>query len=622
MSNILIHIRRISILLTPLLTSVLHADTSAVDVIMNQLFSYPAVQLPAPKAESVEKLLHMLITLSPYQRQQVAEQLHQELKDELQQLNKMIEARETAKKPISQELFFKRFILKQQIKHFSRMIARYQKELSWFARATGTLAHAYRNAFAYTRSLLGEKEAQSTIDQTAQLLRNYIDIERKEILFNYTNLIRFLHTKPSVPFPDLINFWDTEQLQAKIKKRSRTINPTVDVQMVELLISLGAQAIAMAGGEAAVQWIDKLDEELFKSIKKQETVLSDSWKRFQKNLNNKKTAFLKALGTAFTSSQKALADDYQKTQKRLQEELLYLNRSVNLAQPIQRALTDPLGFDLLFAAARMVTPAADKQPWYNVFQVKGSDWEFDTNTNSFWQNGLVPMPQPPFWKKKGKWSLAGDDPAANSIFTEWITDGPSYDIEVECTLITCTYPFFAGVMFNRGRWISGDDERLWWSRLVGLYGTETTKNDPKTRAINLSFGEQDIFFPTENKPKKVTSPLQQIMENKTKPINFKLPQTTIQSLVANPQTFVFAITNKPGSATITLNKKDGTKRTQLYSTTVSDLKEYLYKYHGIGFIASGCQASFKIIKPAALTYSQKERDAFDKTVQKLVSEKT
>ena len=85
------------------------------------------------------------------------------------------------------------------------------------------------------------------------------------------------------------------------------------------------------------------------------------------------------------------------------------------------------------------------------------------------------------------------DPSQSSIFTEYISNAPSYDIEVECTLYNCKYPFFVGIMFNRARWIAADPERIWQYRLVGLYGKQSSPNDTTSQTIELGFAQANHF---------------------------------------------------------------------------------------------------------------------------------
>ena len=47
--------------------------------------------------------------------------------------------------------------------------------------------------------------------------------------------------------------------------------------------------------------------------------------------------------------------------------------------------------------------------------------------------------------------------AQTTIFTEYITSEKEYTIEAEITLVDCTYPFFAGIVFNKARWVSGSE---------------------------------------------------------------------------------------------------------------------------------------------------------------------
>ncbi|MEX0940309.1 MAG: hypothetical protein WDZ41_03040 [Candidatus Babeliales bacterium] len=534
----------------------------------------------------------------------VAKQVNENLKKQQEETNALIAKMQTHNQNIPYELFFKQFCLEQQIKHFQDYITDNEKALPFLQKIRHIISPF----------LLRIDHS----DLTKQIL-NYITYERENILFNYSNLLTFLAAKKNVSWPKLIDFWDTPELEEKLKKRSKHITEVPQVQFAELILSFALQGLVLAGGELGIQWVDEADKKIYEQYSKQQQEIANSWDVFQKTLQQQQEKTIKKIEDSFSKAQEKLNNEYKQSSALLQEELVYLNQAINLDKPMDRYLEAWINWDRYFATSNMLAPNASCI-WHNIFNVfNKSDWQFESDTQSFWQNSLVLMPKPFYWQQAAKEkNIFTNDPATHSIFTEYATGSGSYDIQIECTLINCSYPFFVGILFNRGRWISGDPERVWWYRLLGLYGTQAKSDDKATREIALRFGQQDLIFPP-NQKEKITAPFEQINTASKPAINFKLGEQAIKTLEHDPITFIFNVTNRPNDLTISLEKKeiknDKETRTLLHKTSLTNLDSYIFKFHGIGFMAIGCQAQFKIIKPTALIFSGQQIDQFNKKIK-------
>lgn len=588
------------------------------------IFGDLGLAIPFAERRKTETLIYNLLSASDYQLHQVAHHLIAKLEKQLHETELSIQKIETEKKQVSYAFFYKEFLLKKQIEHVQRYKTAIEKQLSTWQIVSEQAIGLYNATFSLIGSWFGYKPKEDITEKITNQIVSYITFERENILFNYEKLLTLLAVRKINTLPKLIDFWDTPQVQQELKIRAKQVGPKVKVQFWAAAASMAAdfalQGLVMAGGELAMQWVDEADQLIYKIIQKRQQKITDDFKIFRKQVDTDQKTMRTNISTAFAASQKLLNQEFVQTNAQLREEIVYLNQAINLDIPIKHYLQAWRSWDQYFQTSPMFTPKT-MYSWYNIFNIyTHGDWEFDATTNSFWQNGLVEFPKPLLWQKKEKKDIFTDDPAAESIFTEYITDKLSYDIEVECTLLTCTYPFVVGLTFNRGRWISGDPERVWWYRLLGLYGQEGTPGDATTRNINLSFAQQKLELPGGQREKEViTSPLEQIMKDKTTPINYKLDAKAVTDLVKNPITFVFKITNQPSTVTIELDQKekDATgKETikQLYSGSVSNLERYIYQYHGIGFMAAGCQATFKITKPEGLVYTSQEIGEFKKQI--------
>ncbi len=390
-------------------------------------------------------------------------------------------------------------------------------------------------------------------------------------------------------------------MQAELVTRAKSITPEATIQFISELFMLALQSFMMGGNGMYIQWLVEEDGKIFEEYQKKQGEIETRFEVFVNQLQAIKKNLIQQIFNGFKTGLQKIYDERKKASDAAVQEQIYLFKSINLSDPAIHMLSwPPIPYDQMFEASIMNTPK--RQQWYNIYQQ--GDWEFDPKTKSFFQNGLVPFGMP-FWQqdfrklqKPGeKEEVYPTDPSRNSIFTEYISNEKSYEVSIECTLLNCSYPFFVGIFFNRGRWISGDPERLWQYRLVGFYGTQTNDKDPATRSINLGFAQQIITF--EKEKENIISPLEQITRAKPTDdhILYTLSKNDTDLLAKDSITFIFDITTSPETVTVTVSKKG---KEQLIQKTFSNLDSTIALFGGIGFMAPGAQAEFKIIKPEKL----------------------
>lgn len=578
------------------------------------IFVYGSAGIDASPEQlvKIKSLLEDLFAASDCQRYEIAQQLLVNLKDAENNIQQQIEQLKDKEHVVDQKLFFSLFYFHEQRAYIENYKKKLFDNFSMLERMECSCSLSFKKLRSWFKKTIKQNSA-TWEELVADKIMDYIEFEQNNILFNYDHSLTFFHVAKKTQLPDLLNFWTDRTLQRQILDRARSITAEVKVQFLEDLLMMMLQSYLMAGDSMYGQWLDqRLSDEFDVANKKQQEIQTEFQKYIQ-SLNSIQKRVVGQILAGFNTGMKKLSDDYKKVNKQQIKEQTYLFKSINLDYPIQQALfSPPTPYDQIFQASIMNTPKS--QQWYNIYQY--GDWEFDPVRNSFWQNQLVPFGIP-FWQqgfsalqKPGaeKQGQSYTDPAENSIFTEYISNEKTYDIVVECTLINCSYPFFLGVFFNRGRWISADPERIWQYRLCGLYGNQTRPDDSASRSINFAYAQQIIKI-IDNK-ENIISPLEQITTARAGQSDimlYQLPKTDIDFLAKDAITYVFTIKTSPTAVTLSLAKKG---ERQLFSTTLNNLEKYLAIFGGIGFMAAGCQAEFKIIKPEKLVFSDADLKNF------------
>lgn len=390
-------------------------------------------------------------------------------------------------------------------------------------------------------------------------------------------------------------------------------------------ILIGTQEGASIANEA----VTKEYETASKAIETDQTNLNNASQSFFEKIDGVTSSQSTAISKIISSSQ----DQITSLQKKQQEEITNVDNYMQAITSLNFALSDYLDkkntllFDQLFTNSIMYTPAG--VTWRNVFQV--GDWNFDENTNSFWQlKDTAFLTQTDNTKKDSP-----DDAHKNSIFTEWITNN-TYEISCSITIYKISYPFYVGIIFNKARWISGDTHGLEKYRTLGIYGDVNKK-------ITLRFAQQQIQNPTSaTTPALPIGPLAQIYNDQgiqdftinqnaftsitTKPITFHIKIKPSQNSVSykiwssgsqEPTTYTNLLTatvHKNNFVTVTTKSATDTqpaKTTKYLATNDNDI----YLYHGLGFLSPGAIAEFKLKGPQPLLFNQANIALFTKDVE-------
>ncbi len=559
------------------------------------------------QAKRLENIIENIMNANSQTTAQAIPLALKKLNQELLALDKKINDKHAQESTVDRKLFYQKFILESTIEYLSRLSTAMPEQRSFLDRFWQSAKDLIGRSDPHA-----EKIANDILEFNTYIVDNY--------LLDYDKLLLFFAGMKKAPLPQVINFWSDPAQQLKLQKRAATLRTNIKTQWIEEIAMVALQSLLLGGEGMYKQWLDEQAQQEFLALQKKINNASDDLNTFLKKLADKqKNEIVPAILNSFKTGQKNISDQYGIINQNQSKELNYLFQSINLDSPVQHYLMFPIiPWDQYFENGIMLTPN-NGHPWYNIFQVNYGNlgWIFDPVANSFIQTGLVFFGTP-FWTNKDN---SGSDPSQNAIFTEYISSQNSYEIEIDMNLINCSYPFFAGVMFNRARWISADPERIWQYRLLGLYGNQTDPKDPKTRSIVLGFGQQIIQFDTDpttgQKTETILSPLQ--LATTQAPL-FTLPTVDIDTLDKEPILYTLKITTAPTQVQLTLSKKDvHGAATQLYSTTLANLDNYLAIFHGIGFMSPGCQTEFKIIKPDALVYTKEQLETFSAKTSQLLA---
>ena len=297
-----------------------------------------------------------------------------------------------------------------------------------------------------------------------------------------------------------------------------------------------------------------------------------------------------AVGSYFNTQVTAISNSQANAEKTAQAEANYLFQNLSLQQPASSlvSLSAASTFDQYFSTAIMATPISNFT-WYNIMGSAAGDWLFDPVSNSFWQNQAVTF-------------SATDDMSVislNSIFVEYYPSQKPYTITGSFTLYKTTFPFFAGIMFNKNRWISGNQEGQNKCRLVGIYATSAT-------TAGIYFAEQyelsnaDAIAENSKNPTPIKMPLMQIMNGHVNPLA-PVSDTTLAKISSEPIVFNFTITTSPTSASIKIWADTDKEPAQAF--LIQNLDSSFYLYHTLGFMSPGAATEWKITAPKELTFS-------------------
>lgn len=413
------------------------------------------------------------------------------------------------------------------------------------------------------------------------------------------------------------------------------------------------QFIIMKGLGETENLMSKEDQEAMKPILDQIHDLSDELQKEQEKIKKNTEATLKKLQDDFSKSREAIQTTTGTFLEDLQKEFTYITHLMNISQGAETfTLNYPITQDLLFKQAPMLTPEnAANTIWYNVWNDRNSygNWLYDPNLNAFVQYGAPLGSLKDTIKNYLNNQALGENGQFNpfladynQIFTEYFPTKQVYTISIDVTLIDAQFPFCCGVAFNKARWLAGSLDRSNSYRFIGIIGTLVDKNnkktfDPKgaTKKLAIYFNQTSLDILDHR-----SSPVAELLSKEFDNEQLRLCDITqdIDNLGKNPLTYSVQITVRPDhqirsqefindqgakisyqtkgvadSLEVIIKKSDQILNKNRTLFTINNFykstKKNLYKmnealdwYHGIGFIAPRCQASFTIHEPSELQY--------------------
>ncbi len=386
--------------------------------------------------------------------------------------------------------------------------------------------------------------------------------------------------------------------------------PNYSNMLKDMALMMGAQI----GASEANREITQEFQDTFADVQKDQTVLNNQTSNFLSAMQTAQNTQMTNISTIFSQARTQVKNIGTQEQQEILDAQSYIQSVVSLQQPTSDYLDNPIVYDQLFTNGTMYTPQGII--WKNVFQV--GDWEYDENNESFWQYKITP-----FVSTNSNPTI---DTFKNFIFTEWNPKQP-YEIVCDITLYKVSYPFYAGIIFNKARWISGDTYGLQKYRTLGIYGDTQKK-------IHLCFAQQKN--PVQNKQTQTVSvpltPIEQIYQGQGIQ-NITINQNSFKNLQNGQTTFHIKIKPGPNSVLYKIwgaNSPEPSQYTTItiptnnsatHLVTVSDASAnpitYLaansndiYMYHDIGFLSPGAVAEFKLKGPQKILFSQKNITAF------------
>ena len=377
----------------------------------------------------------------------------------------------------------------------------------------------------------------------------------------------------------------------------------VQNMLVDMAIMMGTQT---AANEANTLWASQQDAVFFDVLSQASSNVQVDFSTFQNTIGSAESDSLSGVINNFTNVASDISTDKSQATADATAESDYLLEMTSLDLPQTNYLFDAPTFDVLFNNSKMYVP--DGITWYNTNQV--GDWEYDPNTQSFWQYEVVDSSQ------TGSDGTASTATAANNnIFTEFFTGESSYDIECDITVFSVSYPFYAGIIFNNNRWISGDMSGLRRYRTVGIYGADENN-------IGVYYAEQYVDASADANATDVSemtgsikAPLDQIFDGTAQKLD-SLDASSFADLADKEASYTFAINNSSGAITVTFGAADGSSSTR---ATVTPQDPSIFLYHGVGFTSPGAVAQYNLKGPDVVLFSSDAITAFQEEVSTAAS---
>lgn len=279
----------------------------------------------------------------------------------------------------------------------------------------------------------------------------------------------------------------------------------------------------------------------------------------------------------FSSQQAQVAQQHTDSAAQAQLEVEYITKSVSSAQPAQNFVQYPIIFDQRFESGSMYTPDY-KTIWYNTTPV--GNWMYDPAIKSLLQTQLVDL-----YTKDAQGTQSAVYAENNCVWTEWFPAQQPYTIHGAVGVHKVSYPFFVGVLFNKARWISGNQDCIRKYRALGIFANSA--QDAAVYCVELlDDGKGSVQLITD-----------QLLGKKVQPL-FTLPATDFADLGAQEVSYEFSVT--PSAKDIKISWKKIGSQDPAHTQTVPSKNSMLYMYHGIGCMSAGAVTEWKFKEPAQL----------------------
>lgn len=433
-----------------------------------------------------------------------------------------------------------------------------------------------------------------------------------------------------------------------------------------MLADLALQQAIMMGQGAADMLFYEDEQKKQKELSDQMKAISEDLKKSREALSASTKIERDKIGDRFKNQYAAVSAALTQASQDSLNETAYIQRLVGKSSEDARSFltVEPVAWDRAFALSPVRLPpgSATGPTWYNVMKnaAAAGNWLYDSDLKGFVQCGYSLEPvfksaNVPGLFKYVLSSMADSkddktgtvkkfDPStsiANIIFTQYyptqVELKSGYTVRGELTLLNATFPFCAGIVFNKARYLAGSFERPFTFRFVGLYADKNKKIGLYVGQTSIEQSEGMPFIQSpfdkiftrydDADPAKITRSAQELYGLSASDLgatDSKIDSSgAAERIGRNQPTYIFELTVAQQTISVALSKKaaDGTEKLLYFSDKIdpsqypalgvpgADMRlaiadpkqnEALFWYHDIGLVASGCQALFNITKPENL----------------------
>jgi hypothetical protein len=420
----------------------------------------------------------------------------------------------------------------------------------------------------------------------AQQMLTYMQLENDAIFSSPKNMHLFYAATKSFPLPQMIDCWKNETL---FFHNDQTDSP-VKIQLLESFLFQFAMDMTIAiivsqGASLASSMYASQSQKLYARLMENKKAIESNMKAFLQKSQSNQQESLQTMISLFSQTQEDIQKKTQESAQNINAELAFLHKNISLEKPQQNFLFAQTDFDTIFTNGDI--PTNLKNIWKDPFKVGA--WQYNKAKKSFIQTALSPlfidMPN-----DAGVIEKSAIQAENNSIFTEFHTHEKKYSIQGVITIHQVEFPFFTGIIFNKGRWISGNYESIRKCRMLGIYGASPSD-------ISICFAEQYLATDEQMQTLQLTdpiqTPLQQIIQNNKK--QKSVDPVLIKNISIYPLQIAFTITTQPTQVTISTiidQKKE--------EFVITKLNPQLFISHGIGCISPNAQADFMFQAPQSI----------------------